>query len=298
MKFKIVHSKEDAHGLFTAICHPSRMDEPRFCVYVHKDSEGIIRYIGEGTLERAKMFNRPREKLYSNFFTEGKNATLEIVKDGLTKSEAEELEFTLRELNLATIVNDPHATKRVKPIDIGLVSSVVKYDESSRTFLTWIGKPSPKSTLRIGEPAGYFHRSSGYHYISISSNRYAIHRIVWTLNNGDIQSGMVIDHIDNNKSNNSISNLRICTYNDNTRNSNKKLKSNSGFKFIHKTDRRYSVSWKEGGPTKRYFKRFAISRYETEKHALEAALAFRQQLVADGRISLKADGDEGGHFGN
>lgn len=42
-----------------------------------------------------------------------------------------------------------------------------------------------------------------------------VHRIVWTIFNGEIPEGMTVDHIDNDKSNNVITNLQLLTAEDN-----------------------------------------------------------------------------------
>lgn len=43
----------------------------------------------------------------------------------------------------------------------------------------------------------------------------SIHRLVWETFKGEIPEGMVIDHIDGNRSNNSLSNLRLVTQSEN-----------------------------------------------------------------------------------
>ena len=46
----------------------------------------------------------------------------------------------------------------------------------------------------------------------------SIHRLVWETFNGEIPEGMVIDHIDGNRSNNALSNLRLVTQSENMNN--------------------------------------------------------------------------------
>lgn len=65
-----------------------------------------------------------------------------------------------------------------------------------------------------GQKSGYMffdgikHPTDGYKTINA-------HRLVWTWFNGEIPEGCVIDHIDHDPSNNSLSNLRLRTYEDN-----------------------------------------------------------------------------------
>lgn len=53
--------------------------------------------------------------------------------------------------------------------------------------------------------------NSGYY----CTGHYLIHRLVAELFIGEIPKGYCIDHIDGNKLNNRVDNLRICTYSDN-----------------------------------------------------------------------------------
>ena len=41
---------------------------------------------------------------------------------------------------------------------------------------------------------------------------FRIHRLIWTIVNGEIPNGMEINHIDENKENNSITNLNLMTH--------------------------------------------------------------------------------------
>ena len=59
-----------------------------------------------------------------------------------------------------------------------------------------------------GSPAGWT-ASSGYRYIKINRSSYKLHRIVWLLVYGEDPGEMEIDHIDRDKSNNRINNLRL-----------------------------------------------------------------------------------------
>jgi len=58
----------------------------------------------------------------------------------------------------------------------------------------------------------------GYVYVSIESTSYAVHHVVWKIHYGDIPDGYEIDHIDRNRQNNKIKNLRIVTSSENNHN--------------------------------------------------------------------------------
>jgi hypothetical protein len=59
----------------------------------------------------------------------------------------------------------------------------------------------------------------GYRAVMVDGKKHYIHRIVWEINNGTIPTGLCIDHIDGDCSNNRIENLRIATLSENQRNS-------------------------------------------------------------------------------
>lgn len=51
--------------------------------------------------------------------------------------------------------------------------------------------------------------TSGYIHAWVGKRKYRLHRLVWEKINGPIPDGMQIDHIDCNKRNNALSNLRV-----------------------------------------------------------------------------------------
>lgn len=66
---------------------------------------------------------------------------------------------------------------------------------------------------------------NGYARITWKGDTYYVHNVVWELFNEDVPENHVIDHIDTDKSNNSINNLRLCTVSENNRNT--KLRKNN-----------------------------------------------------------------------
>jgi hypothetical protein len=78
--------------------------------------------------------------------------------------------------------------------------------------------------------------NEGYWHIRIQSKLYKAHRLVWLLHNG-VWPVKGLDHIDGNKNNNVIENLREAT--DAENNQNKKIASNNTSGYI-------GVSWHKG----------------------------------------------------
>ena len=59
----------------------------------------------------------------------------------------------------------------------------------------------------------------GYIRVRTNGKEYRAHRIIWEMFNGPIPEGLLIDHIDGDKLNNRIDNLRIATRRQNRANS-------------------------------------------------------------------------------
>lgn len=120
------------------------------------------------------------------------------------------------------------------------------YDETSPTFLRWkknIYYGRYKTTLKAS--AGSIAGSKdvyGYWQVKLSGKVYKVHRIIWKIHGKDLDPKETIDHVDGEKENNSISNLRVVSCKINARNrgmqSNNKtgvvgvafLKSNNSYK--------------------------------------------------------------------
>lgn len=56
---------------------------------------------------------------------------------------------------------------------------------------------------------------NGYKRVTIDNHVYSIHRLIWETFNGPIPEGMLVDHINGNRSNNALYNLRLVTQSDN-----------------------------------------------------------------------------------
>ncbi|EFL9654207.1 HNH endonuclease [Escherichia coli] len=80
--------------------------------------------------------------------------------------------------------------------------------------LLW--KIKPCNSVNIGDVAGYY--DNGYNWVVYKGAKYGVHRIIWEMHNGPIPKGYQIDHIDHNRSNNNINNLRCVKPKTNYRN--------------------------------------------------------------------------------
>jgi len=68
--------------------------------------------------------------------------------------------------------------------------------------------------IKIGEESGYL-QADGYRRIRIDGKMYLSHRLIYIYHNGEIADGLHIDHIDRDKLNNNIENLRLVTIQEN-----------------------------------------------------------------------------------
>lgn len=96
----------------------------------------------------------------------------------------------------------------------------LKYFKDSRMFKSW-------NTRYAHKPAGSINKSSGYIEIRINGKAYLAHRLAYAIYHGKHPT-KVIDHIDGNKLNNIITNLRDVTISQNSRNSSKRTNNTSG----------------------------------------------------------------------
>ena len=257
----------------------------RFCVYLHKDGFGNVRYVGEGTLERAYSKYRSDQPSWMAIFGE-RPPIVEVVAQDLTKEEAEDLEIKIRNFYGESIINDPYATKKTKDIDFNLISKYLYYDETSPTFLRWFNYM--KNGSKANSPAGCLPKTDKRKYptVEVEGESYGVHRVVWVLQNKELSTDFMIDHIDGNKLNNSISNLRITDAKTNTHNRIIKIPK-SGYRNIREESRNnqvssYMVRWHPLEHSDRQWKSFPVSVYGTPTAALKAAYIFRDTLIDQG----------------
>lgn len=116
--------------------------------------------------------------------------------------------------------------------------------------LIWIGKESPRR--QRGNVVGT-KGSHGYLSCFFNGKLWLIHRIIYALHH-DSKSlqGMTVDHIDGNRLNNKIENLRIATYSENL--SNKKL--------VRNTSGEKNVCWNKKTNKWRVRVNFQMNKYE------------------------------------
>lgn len=87
----------------------------------------------------------------------------------------------------------------------------LSYNPTNGHFV-WVA--SSKSDLN-GRRAGTLSKTNGYRYIKHKGKNVPEHRLAWETVNGKVPDGLEIDHINRNKADNRISNLRLVTREEN-----------------------------------------------------------------------------------
>lgn len=231
----------------------------KFCVYIHCDENNSPFYVGSGTLMRAnqipKVNNkdtkrgvRYRDKVLKIDY----KVKVLILECNLSKNESIHLEQFLYD-SLKPLLTNMRRPSGPKTIDVDLLSQYVYYSEESRTCLKW--NFNSRNTI-YGEDAGCLNNG----IVTISRTKYLISRVVAELN-GISTLGKLTDHLDGDRTNNKISNIRVVTPSIN--NKNKAIRSNNksgitGVEFCNVTQT-WIARWYEDEKCIR--KRFSIKKF-------------------------------------
>jgi len=156
------------------------------------------------------------------------------------------------------------------------LKSILNYNLDTGIF-TW--KVNKSQRTKIGDFAGWL--SDGYIRIEINKKQYYAHRLAWLYINGETPKNL-IDHIDGNKSNNKIYNLREATYQKNSENYKTPKTNKSGVKNVswYKKLNKWvvSISIKNIKKTVGYFDDLELA----ELVAIEVRNKYRQEFANHG----------------
>lgn len=135
-----------------------------------------------------------------------------------------------------------------------------------------IDATSPSGLSRAGRQAGYKHKRGYWRVCVPKLGAFAVHRIVWSLARGDlIPPYLEIDHINGDRADNSVANLRACTIGENRQNMATSRGRLQGVYLNPKTNRYQSNIYIN-------YKRHVLGTFATEEEAAKAYAAAKQQM--------------------
>ena len=180
----------------------------------------------KGTLQRneyhtvylsfnGKQYNFMLHRLVAEYFCNNpNNYTIVHHKDGdKHNNQASNLKWVNSKINNATENKKPSKEKPVSKI-ADLTKNWIKLPFNENYAINTDGEVANLKTGLLVRGS----ERNGYLRITIRNKQYSIHRLMWETFNEPIPEGYYIDHIDGNKSNNSLSNLRLVTQSDNMKN--------------------------------------------------------------------------------
>lgn len=164
--------------------------------------------------------------------------------------------------------------KEVRRYDIEGFRREIDYDRKTGRFW-WRGEPGTIA-------------SNGYRYIKVNQVLILAHRLAWMLHYGREADGLV-DHINGDRLDNRIENLRIATYSQNSANAKRHSRNTSGLKGASKVlkNGKWTGRWQASITFRRkqtnldYFD----TREETHKAYLEAATKYQGEFANSGSAS-------------
>lgn len=150
------------------------------------------------------------------------------------------------------------------------LKELLHYDENTGVF-TWKKISSTKSRIKIGNVAGSL-KIDGYITIQINRKVYPAHRLAWFYIHG-VWPKNDIDHINHNRSDNRIENLRQATRSENLQNLIKaNIRSKLGIIGVSFSDGKYNAKIKLNG------KVFWLGSFNTADEASLAYITAKKKL--------------------
>lgn len=123
---------------------------------------------------------------------------------------------------------------------------------------------------KAGNVAGCLHKD-GYYRVVLSRKSLLVHRVIFAIIYGYLPT--VVDHVDRNRSNNNITNLREADFSTNIHNSSVSVVNTSGEKGVRLTkNNKYEARVAKRGVT------YQVGTFESLDAATIALRAFREKL--------------------
>lgn len=158
-----------------------------------------------------------------------------------------------------------------------MFSDYLIYDPTSISGLRWkvdilVGKNKNRFVVKSGDIAGTRNKLTNYWQVRLNRKTYRIHRVIFALVHGECPENTTVDHIDGDKQNNNVTNLRLATLCENGKNKNWESSNFLPYSHISYEQNRVQVSLMISG--KRYCKTFTFSEYKTVEGSCKAARSY------------------------
>lgn len=148
-----------------------------------------------------------------------------------------------------------------KPIhNMEKIKALIDYNPDTG-LLTW--KVNRQGNAKAGMIAGWRHKA-GYIAIRVDGHEYLGHRLAWAMHHGSISEDTQIDHINGDRSDNRICNLRAASHAENCWNSKARKHNKSGIKGVRKRGTKWHVRIRHN------HKVYWLGSYNTPEEAKQA----------------------------
>lgn len=253
----------------------------KYCVYCHK-VDGIIRYIGSGTYQRAYDKNS-RSSVWSRSIG-AVPFEVELLEINLSKWDSIEIEKTLYKKHISTVINSrvpAHFRNMSEHQD--LLREWLEISADSPSGLIWKKNAQGRGSHQKmrGKVAGT--NSNGYWQLYLEGKSFKCHRVIMILLDIDIPYNYVVNHIDSNPLNNSINNLEVVSQRQNILKARKRKTNIYGVKGISAVKQTsgnitgyYATYITTGAEKLREY--FSAKKYGTLDDALTEAIKWRKEM--------------------
>lgn len=150
-----------------------------------------------------------------------------------------------------------------------LLRELLHYTPDTGVFV-WKAKPI-NTRINVGDEAGGIDARMGYIRIRVNGARYLAHRLAWLYTHGEFPADQ-IDHINGNRQDNRLANLRRATRTENNRNRALRRDNSSGFAGVSFDNQ--SKKWR--AQCSLQGRRMRIGEYSTPE---EASAAYEQFIA-------------------
>lgn len=164
--------------------------------------------------------------------------------------------------------------KYVNTLPFVRLRELLSYDPLTGDFV-WVKMPSPFTfRVKVGDVAGCRNKSNGYWHIGIDGHLYRSHRLAWLYMRGVWPSDQ-LDHIDMDKANNRLANLREATHSQNLGNRRTYANNKLGIKGVSRKSKGFHAQIRIDG------KKLCLGQHATPELASDAYAAAAIKYFGD-----------------